>query len=138
MATIRHHARIPRPAEEVWALVTDPAGIDGWLPGVDACSFDGEVRTVATMGIEVEERILTNDPVLRRFQYSIVGGAFVPEHHLATIDVIDDGGTGTATLVVYSCDVSPDEHHALFDAIYASAIAGLVACFGDPPGADGG
>jgi hypothetical protein len=75
------------------------------------------------MGMEIEEREVTNDGELRRLQYSIVGGPMVPEHHLATIDVLDDGD---GALIVYSCDVSPDEVGELFDGVYASAAQGIA------------
>lgn len=126
MASIRHHARIARPADEVWALVSDPAGIADWLPGVDSCTFDGEVRTVGTMGIEIKERIVVSDPVLRRFQYSIVDGPMVPELHVATIDVIEEGD---GCLVVYSCDLRPDDLLSLFDGIYKSGLDAVAAHF---------
>lgn len=126
MATIRYHTRIARPADEVWALVSDTGGIGKWFPGVESCSFDGEVRTVGTMGIEVLERVVTSDDDLRRFQYSIVGGAMVPEYHLATIDVFEDGD---GSFVVYSCEVKPDDAKALLDPVYAGGTEALRAYF---------
>lgn len=122
MASIRYHTRIDRAPDEVWALVSDAGGLEAWFPGVDACSFDGEVRTVSTMGMEIEERIVLCDPDLRRFQYSIVGGPMVPEHHLATVDVIEDGD---GSLLVYACDVRPDDLAALLGPVYQSATEAL-------------
>ena len=34
MGTGRAHARIDRPAADVWAAVTDPTAISHWFPGV--------------------------------------------------------------------------------------------------------
>lgn len=125
MATLRHHARINRSADDVWKVVRDAGGIDAWFTGVDACTLDGDTRTVSISGgIELGEAIITNDDALRRFQYSIVSGPMVPEHHLATIDVIEDGD---ASLVIYSCDVKPDEAGALLDGALAGGVAGLKA-----------
>lgn len=128
MATIRHHARIDRPADEVWSLVTE-AGDITWMDGIDACSMEGDVRTVSTMGMEIQEQVTTNDSTLRRLQYSIVGGPMVPEHHVATIDVIGDGDEGERCLLVYSCDVRPDDLGSLFDGVYASATQAIAARF---------
>lgn len=126
MATIRHHARIDRGADDVWDLVKDFGGLGAWFPGVDSCTLEGTDRTVGTMGIEVIERLLISDDDLRRLQYSIVGGAMTPEHHVATIDVIEDG---EGSLVVYSCDLQPDELRDLIDPIYGGATEALKAHF---------
>jgi hypothetical protein len=121
LATIRHHTRIARSADDVWILVSDP-DIGGWFPGVDSCTIDGDVRTIGTMGIEVQEQVVTTDDNLRRFQYSIIGGAMVPEHHIATIDVIEDGDE---SILIYSCDVKPDEAGALLGPVLEQATAAI-------------
>lgn len=121
MGTIRHHAHVNRPPADIWAFVTDVGDI-AWMDGVDSSSIDGDVRTLSTMGMEIEETIVTNDPDLRRVQYSITGGPMVPEHHIATIDVLEDGD---GSLVIYSCDVRPDELVAIFDGVYSSALASI-------------
>ena len=90
-------------------MVGDVEGVHRWFPGIVAATLGedeaGELRTVETAsGFRLVERIITNDPVLRRFQYRIEGGAF--REHLGTIDVIDlDDGT---SLVVYGTDAEPD------------------------------
>jgi carbon monoxide dehydrogenase subunit G len=103
-ATARRHVRICRPADEVWAVVGRPDVLHLWFPGVESCRVEGDRRhvTVAT-GVTLEERILTNDSVQRRFQYTLTGPLF--RDHLASIDVIDlDDDT---SLVVYATDVDP-------------------------------
>ena len=85
MATIRHHARIARPADEVWAVVKDAATISAWFPGIETSAVEGSTRTVTIAGAgELVEDIVTSDDALRRFQYRITGGAFTPEYHLGT------------------------------------------------------
>lgn len=125
MATLRHHARIDAPADEVWAIVTDPVAIKDW-PGIDDCVMDGDDRVVTAMGAEIREAIVTNDGELRRFQYSIVDGPLTAESHLATIDVIEDGD---GTFLVYHCDVSPDELAPLLDGIIAAGTQAIAAQF---------
>lgn len=103
-ATTRRHVRIDRPASEVWAVIGRPELLHLWFPGIVACTVEGDRRdvTVAT-GITMSERIVTNDPVLRRFQYRLEGPLF--KDHLASIDVIDLGD-GTS-LAVYATDADP-------------------------------
>lgn len=105
MATVRRELRIQHPPEEVWAVVGDAGRIHEWFPGIVSCTVGDGVRTITTgTGITMDERIVTVDPILRRFQYSIQGGFF--REHLSTVDVIDleDG----SSLAVYSTDAQPD------------------------------
>ena len=93
----------------MWALVSDAGAIHRWFPGIFASSVhhdgDGSYRTVELgSGATLTERIVTNDPVLRRFQYRITGAAF--REHLGTVDV-HDLGDGTC-LAVYGTDAVPD------------------------------
>jgi uncharacterized protein YndB with AHSA1/START domain len=124
VATIRHTARIDRSPDDVWKLVSDPASITQWGPGVDGCTSDGTTRTVKMGGMELIEAIVTNDDDLRRFQYAITGGPMVPEYHLGTIDVLPDGD---GTLVVYSTEVKPDEAKPMIDPAIESLTNALKA-----------
>ena len=124
MATARAHIRVARPPDEVWAVVSDPAGIPQWFPGVAETTLDGSVRhVVTTTGVEVDEHIVTSDDDLRRFQYRIPPGGVVPyEHHIATIDVIEDGD---GALVIYSSDVAPDSVGPGLQKTLEAAVTGL-------------
>ncbi|MGY6500625.1 MAG: SRPBCC family protein [Acidimicrobiales bacterium] len=103
-ASIRRQVRIDRSADDVWQIVGRADALHEWFPGVDACEVDGSTRriTVGT-GITMDETILTNDPIQRRFQYRIDGPLF--REHLGTIDVIDLGDG--STLVTYATDADP-------------------------------
>ena len=104
IGSIRHHIRVRRSADDVWALVGDPARLHEWFPGIVSCTVDGTTRVITTgAGFPMPEEILVNDPVQRRFQYRITAGLF--QYHRGTIDVIDLGD-GTC-LVVYSTDADP-------------------------------
>lgn len=97
------------PAEAVWAVVSDAGRIHEWFPGIVESRMgtddEGTYREVTlASGIPLVERIVTNDPVIRRFQYRITGAAF--RSHLGTVDVIDLGD-GTC-LAVYGTDAEPD------------------------------
>lgn len=124
MASLRSTARIGRPADEVWKVVSDAAGISAWFPGIEQATVSGSTRTV-TMGdgMALEEDIVTVDDALRRFQYRITGGMPV-EHHLGTVDVLEDGD---GALVVYSTEVSPDSMGELMGPAVEGGVQGLKA-----------
>jgi hypothetical protein len=104
VASVRREIRIRRPAAEVWAVAGDPARLHEWFPGITACTVEGDTRTITlNTGIQLPERIVTHDDVLRRFQYRITAPLFT--EHQGTIDV-HDLGDGTS-LVVYSTDAEP-------------------------------
>ncbi len=126
MATIRREVRIPHPAEAVWEVVSDPGTIHEWFPGIVSSAVEhteeGTVRRVVLgTGIPLVEQIVTNDPITRRFQYRITGGAF--REHLGTIDVIDLGD-GTC-LAVYGTDASPDVMALVIGGASGAALEGL-------------
>jgi carbon monoxide dehydrogenase subunit G len=126
MATARHHARLAASADDVWALVRDPASITEWLPGAEKVELDGEDRIVTAMGAEIRERCTVDDP-LRRFTYTITDGPMAFDFHRATIDVLEDGD---GSIVVYAIELEPSDLVAIMDAITASGVAGLQARFG--------
>ena len=103
-ASVRRHVVIDRPADAVWAVVGRPELLHLWFPGIVSTVVEGDQRevTLAT-GLSMSERILTNDPLQRRFQYSLSGALF--QEHLATIDVIELGAT--SSMLVYSTDAAP-------------------------------
>src|SRR5689334_21179988 len=104
MATIRRQVIVERPADEVCALVGDPATVSDWFPGMVSSDVDGSTRTIVTAtGMTLPEEIVTVDPVLRRFQYRVTL-PFIQDH-LRTIDVFDLGDD--RSLVAYGTDCSP-------------------------------
>jgi len=101
---VRHHVRIPRPPDEVWALAGDPARLHEWFPGITSCQVEGAHRTITLgSGLPMPEEILVHDDVLRRFQYRITAPLF--QFHRGTIDVLDlhDG----TCVVVYTTEADP-------------------------------
>lgn len=124
MATLRSDIRIDRPADEVWAVVSDAGRISEWFPGIQASSASAQGRSCELQGgVPLEEEIVTNDPGLRRFQYRIVGGGVPADSHLGTVDVLalDDG----RSLVVYSTEITPDALADMMGPAIESGVQGL-------------
>jgi carbon monoxide dehydrogenase subunit G len=104
MATLRREIRIDVPAGEVWKVVGKPEILCLWFPGIISSAVEGNTRTITTgTGIPMQEEIITNDSLQRRFQYRITAALF--RQHLATVDVLDLGD-GTC-MVVYSTEAEP-------------------------------
>ncbi len=113
--SVRRQVTIARPPDAVWAVVGDPARLAEWFPGIVSATVEGDERTIVTgSGIPMPERILTVDPLQRRFQYRVTSSLF--REHLGTIDVLalEDG----SSLVVYGTDADP--------AVMALVIAGAA------------
>jgi Polyketide cyclase / dehydrase and lipid transport len=132
LGSIRHEARIARPAPVVWELVGDPARLHEWFPGIVASEVTGTTRTITTgAGLVLPEEILVNDALQRRFQYRITAPLF--RHHRGTIDVIalDD----ESCLVVYATEADPRTMALMIGAGCAGALDELLRLF--PAGATG-
>lgn len=105
MASLRHELRIAASADAVWDIIKDPESIPDWFPGVESCTVEGTTRVLTTMnGMEIPEKILAVDQILRRFAYRITAPLYT--FHLGTIDVIALGVNDT--LCVYSTTAEPD------------------------------
>ena len=119
MGTVRRHIFIDSPADEVWALVGDPARLHEWFP-ITSCEVVGNKRWInLASGLRFEEDIITLDHDLRRFQYSIVNNLIV-KSHLGTVDVIPDGPN--RCMVMYGTDIDPEPMGLI---IIGAAGAGL-------------
>ena len=91
-------------------------------PASSTAGVDGDQRTVTLgTGLTLDETILTNDPLQRRFQYRIAGGLFA--EHLASLDVIalaDD-----RCLVTYATDADPATMAIVLGGAMAAALGEL-------------
>ena len=86
MATGQANIDIERPADAVWAVVSDFGGIVSWMPGIDSCRVEGDRRILETMGMTITEALVSSDDDARVLTYSIVDGAPV-ERHQAVVTV---------------------------------------------------
>jgi hypothetical protein len=124
-ATVRRHASIAVPADAAWAVVTRADVLQHWFPGLrQVVMKTPTIRTITTgVGLSLDEEIVTNDPLQRRFQYRIAGGFF--KEHLASIDVIalaDD-----RCLVTYSSDADPATMAIVLGGVMEAALVSLTA-----------
>lgn len=115
MAEGKVEVEIARSADDVWALIGDFGGIGDWMPGIDACELEGDVRKLQTMGIEIHEQMTGRDDAARRVSYSIVKSPMPLEHHLATLTVTPDGD---GSRLEWAYEVRPDEMAAAFGPVY--------------------
>jgi hypothetical protein len=122
MGSVRRHVIINRSADDVWAVVGDPAILDSWFPGIVECTVDGTTRIITTAtGLPIPEQIETLDPIQRRFQYRVT--APIIHDHLGTIDVfpIDED----RSLVAYSTNCEPEAMALMIGGATGAALAEL-------------
>ena len=127
MAEGKAEVTIDRSPDEVWKLMREFGGLETWMPGVDACIVDGDVRTIKTMGIEIKEQLRNLDDAGRSISYSVVESPMSNlESHLATIAVEPDGAGSHLTWTVA---VTPDDLLALFLPIYEGSVVEIKKKF---------
>jgi carbon monoxide dehydrogenase subunit G len=127
MASGKAEASIARSPEDVWKVLRDFAGLADYMPGIESCTVDGDVRTIGTMGIVVKEQLRDLDDDTRRISYSVIESPMTNlVSHLATISVEAEG---EGTHLVYSVDVEPDDLLALFLPIYEGSVVALKQQF---------
>ena len=85
---------LPFPAQTIWAIVGSPGRVD-WVPGVESCEFDGEVRRFKMEGAGgLAERIVSHDDAQMFMEYSVVESTPPLQTHLASIKLnAQDQGT---------------------------------------------
>jgi mxaD protein len=110
--------------DDVWKVIGDFGGLTGWMPGIEACDVEGDVRSIKTMGIEISEELRERDDTRRVLSYSVVQSPMPLEHHEATIEVRPEGSGSNVT---WSVAVRPDEMLGAFVPIYQQSLEALKA-----------
>jgi carbon monoxide dehydrogenase subunit G len=113
---------IARGADDVWAVAGDFGGLAGWMPGIESCSVDGDLRTIEMSGMTIGERLVRRDDAGRELVYSIASGPAPVDHHEATITVTPDGA---GCHVTWAVEVEPEAMLALFTQIYQQSLDAL-------------
>ncbi|MCZ7536790.1 MAG: SRPBCC family protein [Acidimicrobiia bacterium] len=123
MAMKQTEIAINRSPEDLWALTGD-FGALGWMPGVESCEVEGDVRTISLMGMSIKEQMTRRDEGSRTLAYSIIEGPFPITRHESAITV--DAGDG-GSKVTWTVDVEPDELADVMIDIYGKALEALKA-----------
>ena len=92
------------------------------MPGIEACTVDGDVRTIEMSGMTIGERLVRRDDADRVLVYSIASGPAPVDHHEATITVTP---AGEGSHVTWDVDVEPEPMLALFTQIYQQSLDAL-------------
>ncbi len=122
MATKQTVIAIDRSPSDVWALTGD-FGALGWMPGVESCEVEGDVRTISLMGMSIKERLVRRDEASRTLAYTITEGPFPIVRHESSV-VVGNGADGGAD-VTWTVDVEPDELADAMIDIYGKALEAL-------------
>jgi carbon monoxide dehydrogenase subunit G len=127
MAQGKAEVSINRSPDEVWKVIREFGTLDEWMPGIDKCTLNGDVRTVEMMGISVKEQLRSSDDAARTVSYSVIESPMGNlESHTATITVEPEG---TGSHLTWTVDVSPDELLGLFVPIYEGSCTALKEKF---------
>ena len=127
MAQGKSEISIDTNPDEIWKVIRDFGGLAQYMPGVDSCTLDGDVRTLQMMGIEIKEQLRAIDDDTRRLTYSVVESPMSNMvSHEATI-AIDPEGSGSH--VTWTVDVEPADLLPIFQGAYDNAVGGLKTKF---------
>lgn len=103
---IRIEHALPYAAEVVWNVVGNPARVD-WVPGVESCAMDDDVRRFRMAGAgELAERILLRDMDRRRLEYGVIQSTPPLQFHRAAIEIREQP---EGCLLIWQTEVQPEE-----------------------------
>jgi mxaD protein len=109
--------------DDAWKLLREFGGLETWMPGIESCTVDGDVRTIGMMGIEIKEQLRSLDDANRTIAYSVIASPMDNlKSHLATISVTPEG---SGSHITWSVDVDPDELLGLFLPVYEGSAVEL-------------
>ena len=125
MKTLTLEEQLPFPIDKVWAILSDVDRCD-WVPGVEAITLEGDVRTFVMAGIgEVQERIIRLDHLTHCLQYSAIRTPSGVDHHLATMQLESIGDAQTR--LVWTTEIAPDHFAPAIEPAMAASVKGLCA-----------
>jgi carbon monoxide dehydrogenase subunit G len=127
MAQGKSEISIDTKPDEIWKLIRNFGGLADYMPGVDSCSVDGDVRTLQMMGITIKEQLREIDDEIRRLTYSVVESPMDNlVSHEATI-AVDPEGSGSH--VSWTVEVEPADLLPIFQGAYDNAVTALKSKF---------
>lgn len=120
MADGQAEVSIDASPDDVWKLVREFGTLDEWMPGIESCTVEGDVRTLSMMGMEIKEQLRSLDDDKRAITYSVIKLPLEGlDSHTATISVEPEGSGSKVTWYV---DVQPDEMIGMFLPVYEGSI----------------
>ena len=120
MAEGRAEISVAASPDDAWKLLREFGSLEQWMPGIESCKVDGDVRALGMMGIEIKEQLRTRDDDTRTIAYSLIESPMKNlESHLATIHVEPEG---SGSHITWDVAVSPDEMLAMFQPVYEGSL----------------
>lgn len=105
--TIDHSFHVA--AERLWDIVGTPNRVD-WVPGVDRCVLEGDVRSLTLPGAgDIKERILLHCDARRVIEYSCFEAPGTLQTHHARMEVVP---TTEGCRLLWQAEVTPTEIEA--------------------------
>jgi len=93
-------------AEQLWLILGQPERVD-WVPGIESCQFDGEVRAFTLPGAgALKEKILQLDHDQRLIEYTCIESPIPFDSHLASMQVTT---TATGCQLTWKTQVTPEK-----------------------------
>jgi carbon monoxide dehydrogenase subunit G len=127
MANGKSEISIDKDPDEIWKLIREFGALADYMPGVESCTVDGDVRTLEMMGITIKEQLREIDDDTRRLTYSVVESPMGNmQSHEATI-AIDPEGSGSH--VTWTVEVEPADLLPIFQGAYDNAVTALKTKF---------
>ena len=111
-------------ADVVWSVIGRVDRVD-WVPGVEQCVLDGDVRTLDLPGAgEIQERILLCDAKAYELTYQCIQSPIPLEHHEARMRllVLPEGGCE----LVWEADILPVAFERFLQESMAGALTQLI------------
>ena len=109
MSELRHVARAEADAATIWRILTDHAGMAGWLsqvfrsrlarPGMPTANGVGAIRRVLSLAGPVSEEVTTFDEPLR-LEYRMTAGPPIVTNYRGTVTLVPDAGETVINWVI--------------------------------------
>jgi hypothetical protein len=111
-------------ADVVWGVIWQVDRVD-WVPGVQRCVLQGDVRTLDLPGAgEIQERIVLCDPEAYELTYQCIQSPIPLEHHEARmrLSALPNGGCEFA----WEADILPTNFEVFLKDSMTGALAQLI------------
>jgi uncharacterized protein YndB with AHSA1/START domain len=123
MATTHSSVFIPRPADDVWAVLGDFHGLKAWFPGIGEVRAEGDARVIVMgPGVEVTETQIVRDDEARTLSYTVAAPILPTTKYVTTVSVVEANGGSMASM---EAEIEPDDMAPMIQGVYDNAVQGL-------------